>query len=254
MSRTVVFAKRNFKEILRDPLSYMFCLGFPVVMLVVMSVVNESIPPEAGLGIFRIDMLAPAVGFFGLMFTMLFAAMQVSKDRCSSFLIRLYATPMKAADFIAGYFIPIMVIAFAQLIVCSVCSLIIAAATDVEINAGYLAVSVAVTMIPAVLMTGFGILFGSLFSEKAAPGLCSVIISVGSMLGGVFMDVDALGGVLLTICRCLPFYHCVNAARAAVQGDFAAMAEPLLITAVFTLVISVLSVISFKQRMRADLS
>lgn len=254
MNRSALFASRNAKEILRDPLSYIFCLGFPVIMLVVMSVVNESIPPQAGMVIFRIDNLAPAIAFFGLMFTMLMAALQISKDRGSSFLIRLYASPMKAWDFIGGYFLPMMFIALAQLLVCAVCSAVIASITDVELNIGSLLLSVPVMLIPAALMTGFGMLFGSLFSEKAAPGLCSIIISVGSMLGGIFMDVDALGGVILKICKVLPFYYCVTAGRCALSGELGEMVSPLIVSAGYTIAVIVLAVLAFRRRMKADMN
>ena len=42
--RAMTFASRNIKEILRDPLSYIFCLGLPIVMLIVMTIVDSSIP------------------------------------------------------------------------------------------------------------------------------------------------------------------------------------------------------------------
>ena len=58
MNRVLAFSGRNLKELLRDPLSYIFCLGFPLVMLVIMSIVNQSIPPEAGMTIFNIENLA----------------------------------------------------------------------------------------------------------------------------------------------------------------------------------------------------
>lgn len=254
MNRPVLFAARNAKEILRDPLSYIFCLGFPVIMLAVMSVVNESIPTQAGMVIFRIDNLAPAIAFFGLMFTMLMAALQISKDRGSSFLIRLYASPMKAWDFIGGYFLPMMLIAAVQLLVCTVSSVVIAQITDVELNIGYMLLSAAVMLIPAALMTGFGMLFGSLFSEKAAPGLCSIIISLGSMLGGIFMDVDNLGGVILKICQVLPFYHCVKAGRCALSGEFGEMLTPLLISAGYTAAVIILAILAFRRRMKADMN
>jgi len=72
--RISAFAERCFLELVRDPLAYVFALGFPLVMLAVMTVLNESIPPEAGMNVFRIDCLAPAVYIFGLTFLMLFAA------------------------------------------------------------------------------------------------------------------------------------------------------------------------------------
>ncbi len=57
MNRTLQFAKRNLIELSRDVLGYIFCIAFPILMLIVMSVVNESIPKEAGMMTFRIDNL-----------------------------------------------------------------------------------------------------------------------------------------------------------------------------------------------------
>ena len=56
MNRVFAFTRRNIKELLRDPLGYIFCLGFPLVMLIIMSVVNTSIPKGAnGPSVFEID-------------------------------------------------------------------------------------------------------------------------------------------------------------------------------------------------------
>ena len=109
--KTLVFAGRNFRELLRDPLSYIFCLGFPVIMLTVMTIINKSIPPEANMTIFSIENLSSGISVFGMTFVMLFTALQISKDRCGAFLTRLYASPMKPYEFIIGYTIPIMIIA-----------------------------------------------------------------------------------------------------------------------------------------------
>lgn len=99
MNRVLAFSGRNLKELLRDPLSYIFCLGFPLVMLVIMSIVNQSIPPEAGMTIFNIENLAGGIAMFGQSFIMLFTRLSVSKDRSGAFLTRLYASPMKSFEF-----------------------------------------------------------------------------------------------------------------------------------------------------------
>lgn len=117
MYKIKVFAVRNAKEILRDPLSYIFALGFPVVMLIIMTIVNESIPPEAGMEIFELRNLAPGVVLFGFTFVMLFTAILMAKDRCGSFLGRLYAAPVTAAQFITGYIAPVMVLGVLQCII-----------------------------------------------------------------------------------------------------------------------------------------
>lgn len=255
MSRCIAFAGRNLKELLRDPLSYIFCLGFPLVMLVVMTVVNESIPPEAGMTIFRIDRLGPAIVVFGLTFVMLFTCLSVSKDRAGSFLVRLYASPMRSADFIMGYILPVFALAVAQAVITMLCSAVIALMTDIEISIlGALAVTP--TLIPlSIFFIATGLLFGTLFSDKAAPGLCSIIISLSAFLGGIWFDVESIDGVMADICNALPFFHGTKAARAAFALDFGG--EYWLdigITAAYALVMTAASILIFRRKMRADLT
>ncbi|MGN1109564.1 MAG: ABC transporter permease, partial [Oscillospiraceae bacterium] len=126
MNRILAFSSRNIKELLRDPLSYIFCLGFPLVMLVIMSIVNQSIPAEANMTIFNIENLSAGIAMFGLSFVMLFTCLTVSKDRSGAFLTRLYASPMRSADFIAGYMLPVLVLALIQLVISFAASLLAA--------------------------------------------------------------------------------------------------------------------------------
>ena len=254
MSKINAFAKRNFLEIIRDPLSYIFCLGFPLVMLVVMTLVNESIPPEAGMTVFQIQNLAGGIAFFGLTFVMLFTSLSIAKDRSGAFLVRLYATPMKSGDFIAGYMLPMGILAVIQSVITFIASYIVSLVTGVSLNPLGMLLAIVVLIPTMVLMVSFGLFFGTLFNEKAAPGLCSIIISLGSFLGGVFFDAESTGGVLLDICNVLPFFHGVKAARMACALDFSGnFFIHLAITAGYALVVLVLSIIMFKKKMRADL-
>ena len=134
MNKINAFAKRNCLEIIRDPLSYIFCLGFPLVMLVVMTLVNESIPPEAGMTVFQIQNLAGGIAFFGLTFVMLFTSLSIAKDRSGAFLVRLYATPMKSGDFIAGYMLPMGILAVIQSVITFIASYIVSLVTGVSLN------------------------------------------------------------------------------------------------------------------------
>jgi acetyl esterase/lipase len=91
----LTFAKRCVKEILRDPLNLAFGLGFPVVLLLMLSVIQSNVP----VSLFEIASLTPGITVFGLSFMTLFSATLLARDRESSFLQRLYTTPMKAKDF-----------------------------------------------------------------------------------------------------------------------------------------------------------
>ena len=249
--RISAFAERCFLELVRDPLAYVFALGFPLVMLAVMTVLNESIPPEAGMNVFRIDRLAPAVYMFGLTFLMLFAAILVSGDRAEAFLVRLYISPMRRTDFLTGYAVPIVLLAVLQGIITLVSAAGIAALTDVSLTlTGVLAV-IPVSVPSILLFIGFGLLFGALFHPKAAPPLSSVVISAASFLGGMWMDLDSFpqDGVFAVVCNVLPFRHAVDAARLAMAADFTDIGGHLAVVLVWTAAVWTAAALAFRKQM-----
>lgn len=254
MNRALIFGKRCLKEMTRDPLSYIFCVGFPIIMLVIMSVINTSIPKE-GVTLFRIDRLSGGIAIFGQTFIMLFTALNVAHDRGGSFLVRMYATPMKSGDFVIGYFIPSLVISVAQIIITYVSSLVISLITGDKLSIAGMLVSMLPLLVSAVMFTALGLIAGTLFSEKAAPGLCSIVISLSGMLGGIWFDAEQTGGAMLTVCKCLPFFYCTKSVRSAVALDFSfeGFFLPLLVVAVCAAVFTALASSVFRSKMRADL-
>ncbi len=254
MNRTIVYAKRNFMETFRDPLSWIFCIGFPVVMLIIMSVVNSAIPKEAGNTLFRIDNLAGGVAVFGQMFIMLFTAISVAKDRGSAFLTRLYSSPMKSVNFIGGYILPMIVTAFIQVIISFAAAVIVSLVVDYDLSIGSLLLASVAVMPSALMFSAIGLLFGTFFNDKAAPGLCSIIISVGSMLGGIWFDIEGVGGIMKKIGMCLPFMYATKVARSTIAMDFGfkAFALPLMVVSCSAVILTIFAGIVFGFKMRAD--
>ena len=252
--KSVVFGKRTFTEIVRDPLSYIFCIGFPLIMLILMSIINQSIPQEANMDVFKIQNLAPGIAVFGLTFVMLFTCLQVSKDRSTAFLIRLYASPLKPRDFIIGYTYPLIMIAILQSVITFIAAVIIGGVNDYSFSLVNILLCMLVLIPSAILFIGFGLFFATLLNEKAAPGICSIIITTACMLGGIWMDVDGIGGTLAKVCKALPFYHGVTAARMAISGNYSELLKPLLIIAAYAIVIYLFAVLIFKRKMQSDVS
>lgn len=246
------FASRNIKELMRDPLSYIFCIGFPLVMLLIMTIIGQNIPKEAGLDIFNVSNQSAGTAVFGLAFIMLFAALLISKDRESALLIRLFASPMRAMDFIFGYALPLAVVAVAQLAVNFVSTIIIAAVIGENISVFNLLLSMLIHIPSVVFFIGLGIIFGSTFSANAAPGLCSIIISVAPILGGVWMDIDSMGGAFLTAAKIFPFYHAVKASRSVISGLADGVLQSVFIIALWSVAVFVVSVFVFKSKMRSE--
>lgn len=247
-----VFAKRVAKEILRDPLSYIFCLGFPILMLLIMSVVDNSIPAQADMTVFHIYNLAPGMAYFGLTFVMLFTSIQVSKDRSTALLLRLYASPMKAIDFAIGYTIPMLVLGMVQIIICFAASYVVGLIRNYNFVLTQMLMSV-VLLLPSLLMfVALGVLFGSAVSEKSAPGLCSVIISAVGMVGGIWMDVDGLGGAIKTVAQYLPFYYGVKLSRLPFNFSNNGLGCELILTLGSAVLFYGLAIIVFTSKMKKD--
>ncbi len=246
--RIVLFAKRNTKEILRDPTNLFFGLGFPLILLVLLSVINASIPAEANNTMFSIENLAPGLAMFGTAFMALFSGMLLSKDRTSSFLMRLFASPMTSLDFILGYTFPLFVMALAQAAITLFASCI--AGLELTVN---LLPAILVTALTSLLFVGFGLLFGSLMNEKAVGGICGALLTnVAGWLSGVFIPLDLIGGAFKKAADILPFYHSVQAVKATLRGDFAETMPHFSIVLGYTVVVFIIAIIAFQRKMNGD--
>jgi len=210
--RMLTFAQRCTKEILRDPLNLMFGLGFPTILLLLLSAIQANIPVE----LFEIESLTPGITVFGLSFMTLFSATLIAKDRESAFLQRLYTTPLKPVDFILGYMLPIIPIAIGQSTVCYVTAIILG--LPITINIVY----AILTMLPiAVIYISLGLLCGSVFNVKQVGGICGALLTnLSAWLSGVWFDLDLIGGAFSKIANLLPFVHAVELERAMISGEF----------------------------------
>ena len=211
--RMLTFASRNTKEMLRDPLNLCFGLGFPLVLILLLSAIQANIPENVNL--FEIQHLTPGITVFGLSFMTLFSATLISKDRGSSLLQRLYTTPMKARDFILGYTLPIIPIAMAQSVVCY----IVAVVLGLEVSANILVAIVFIAPI-SILYIALGLLFGSILTDKQVGGVCgSLLTNLSAWLSGTWFDLKLVGGTFEKIANLLPFVHAVELERAVLAGD-----------------------------------
>lgn len=217
--RTTAFASRNTKEILRDPLTLFFGVGFPLVLMVLLSAINAGIPQQAAMTMFHIEKLAPGISVFGLSFLALFSSMLIAKDRSTSFMLRLFTSPMKPSDFILGYVLPILPMALAQSAICYLFALFYGLPFGVPLLA-----AVAVNLPIAIFFIALGLLCGSVLNEKAVGGICGALVTnVSAWFSNIWFDTAMVGGVFQKVADVLPFSHAVNAARAAAAGDYAAI-------------------------------
>ena len=211
--RMLTFAKRNTKEILRDPLNLGFMFGFPLILIFLLSAIQANIPVP----LFEIAHLTPGIAVFGLSFMTLFSATVIAKDRSSSLLQRLYTTPMTPLDFILGYTLPMIPIAILQSIVCYAVAIMLGLPVTINI------LPAIASIIPSSLLyISIGLLCGSILTDKQVGGICgAALTNISAWLSGTWFDLDLVGGAFKNIAYSLPFVHAVEMQRELLAGNFA---------------------------------
>ena len=240
--RMLTFAKRCAKEILRDPLNLMFGLGFPIVLLLLLSAIQANIPVR----LFEIENLTPGITVFGLSFMTLFSATLLARDRENALLQRLYTTPLKSSDFILGYLLPVLPIAAAQSAVCYLTAMILGLPITIHVLYAILMI-----LPVAVFYISLGLLCGSIFNVKQVGGICGALLTnLSAWLSGIWFDLELVGGAFRKIAYLLPFVHAVELERAVILGDFAKAASHIYPVLGYAFLTTIGAVFLFLRQMR----
>ena len=239
--KMMTFAKRCAKEILRDPINLGFGLGFPLVLLVLLSTMQKNIP----VSLFEINTLTPGITVFGLSFLTLFSATLVARDRESAFLQRLYATPLTGPDFILGYMLPILPIALGQTIICYLFA--IPLGLTVRVNIVYAVIGI---LPMAVFNIALGLLCGSVLGVKQVGGICGALLTnLSAWLSGIWFDLSLVGGFFEKAANVLPFVHAAQLEKALFAGDLQAAAGHLLPIILYSALATAAAVYCFLRQM-----
>ncbi len=240
--RMLTFAKRNLKEIIRDPLNLCFLFGFPIVLLLLLSAIQANIP----VSMFEIEHLSPGIAVFGLAFMTLFSATLISKDRQSSFMQRLYTTPMQPIDFILGYTLPLIPIALIEGVATYIFAIILG--LEITIN---IVLSIILLIPIALLYIGIGLLCGSIFNDKQVGGICGALLTnLSAWFSGIWFDLDLVGGGFKKVAYALPFAHSVEMQRAVILGNYSDILPHLLWVVGYALVIIFIAIYLFLRQMK----
>ena len=240
--RRMTFSKRCAKEILRDPINLFFGLGFPLVLLVLLSAIQANIP----VSLFEIDTLTPGITIFGLSFITLFSATLIEKDRETALLQRLYTTPLTGMDFILGYMLPILPIALCQSLLCYLFAIPLGLTVRAEIVYAILGI------IPmAVFNIALGLLCGSILGVKQVGGICGALLTnLSAWFSGVWFDLNLVGGVFKKIAYALPFVHAAEVEKAIFRGDFEAAAGHIWPVILYSILATAVAVGCFLRQMK----
>ncbi len=240
--KTITFAKRCAKEILRDPINICFGLGFPLVLLVLLTSLQAKIPVK----LFEINTLTPGITVFGLSFITLFSATLIAKDRESAFLQRLYTTPLSQFDFIIGYMLPMLLIALGQTTLCYLFA--IPLGINFNINIIYAIIGI----IPmAIFNISLGLLAGSIFNVKQVGGICGALLTnLSAWLSGVWFDLNLINGLFKKVAYFLPFVHAAQLEKSLFDGNFSEIIPQLLIITAYSVFTTIMAMICFLNQMK----
>ncbi len=240
--KLLTFSSRTAKEILRDPLNLFFGLGFPLVLIGLLTAIQANIPVP----MFELAHLTPGITVFGLSFMTLFSATLISKDRESALLQRLYTTPLTAIDFIFGYTLPILPIAVAQGIICYIVAALLGLKLQITVLYAIL------FLIPiALFYIALGLICGSVFNSKQVGGICGALLTnLSAWLSGICFDIDLVGGAFKKIANCLPFIHAVELERAVFAGNYTDIFPHLWWVLGYTVIAVIVAVLLFLRQMK----
>ena len=240
--RMMTFAKRCAKEILRDPIDLAFGLGFPWILLLLLSAMQANMP----VSLFEIDTLTPGITVFGLSFMTLFSATLIAKDRESALLQRLYTTPLTGFDFIIGYMLPLLPFALGQTVLCYLFA--VPLGLTFRVNVIYAVLGI----IPmAIFNISLGLLCGSIFGAKQVGGICGALLTnISAWLSGVWFDLKLVGGLFEQLAYALPFVHAAELEKALWVGNFELAATHILPVLLYSVSITGIAVFCFLGQMK----
>ncbi len=240
--RMINFAKRNFKELVRDPLSLVFEIVLPIFLLFIFQQFN--IPAEN----YKLENFTPSIILFGFSFITLFTATLIAKDRTSSFLIRLGTSPMKSSDYILGYILSLLPIVFIQ----NVLFFLVAIVMGLKFSLSIIT-TIFVSIVISVFFITLGILIGSLVSEKGTGGLGSIVVQLVCFTSGMYFPKESIGKVFAVICKSLPFEACLNIIQGTLHCDYSNLSfVNIIVFLIYFILTIIISVIVFKKRMISD--
>jgi len=240
--RFAELSKRNFKEMWRDPMSMGLEIGIPAGFLVMFWALGRGI----GESFFTPTMLAPGIVVFGFAFLLMFSAVVLARDRESALLSRLLTAPLKPRDFILSYSLPYIPLVILQIALCFG----IGALLGLEMlgNAGLVFL---VLLVMGICCVELGMILGLLFTVNQVSGVGSAIITLVALLGGIWIDLEVIGGMFHSVGNALPFAHALDAARdIMVHGaGFSDIATDFYWVLGYTLVFFALGIFLFRRRM-----
>lgn len=253
MKNILPFAKRNLKEILRDPLSLVFGAAMPVILMIVFQIINNGVQNSGGqmASIYKLDNLVVGLCVFSFSFVSLYTGLLIAKDRETAFLSRVFVSPMRPVEYILGYLLPLLLLTVIQSLMCITTGFLL----DLIFNSHILVLGpiyllLIIALLPiALVMVSLGVILGCTLKVQSVGGLFALFVQIIAFTGNIYFPIDVLGNVYLTICKILPFYPAVSSLEAMTTGVGSVWPMYLVVLA-YAVGLTFISILVFKKKMK----
>jgi ABC-2 type transport system permease protein len=234
--RFIELARRNFKEMYRDPLHLGLAIGLPAGLLLVFQAIPDWFTPA---------FLVPGIALLGFAMLTDSSGMILARDRERALLSRLLTAPLRASDFISAYSLPYILVAIIQIVVVFAIGVLLG--LEITGNPGLVFL---ILFVMSIGYIGLGMILGALFTYTQAP-IVWIVVMLLTVFGGAWMDLEEIGGVIQSTMNALPFAHALDATRDIIVhgAGFGDIAIDFYWVLGYTLVFFALGILLFRRRM-----
>ena len=198
-------AKRNFLEMIRDPLTSLLGILFPSILLIMFVLINKAATQK--LPIFEAGAILPGIIILGFCLDMILIANFICKDKDDSLMARFQTLPLRPVDFVLAYSVPFMAFSLIQIVF----TFLIGFVVGLEATIGIL-IAIPLLWFFSLFFIALGIILGTCGSTNIVLSLGNVLIFAITFLSGAWLDLNWLGG-FGNFARVLPFANAVEAGR-----------------------------------------
>jgi ABC-2 type transport system permease protein len=208
----VTYLRLELLRTLRNRRFFVFSLGFPLVLYLLIALPNRNEHDLGGTGIsaplyFMVGLVA-----FGTMNSVLAAGARIALERSAGWDRQLRTTPLSPRMYFRSKVLTGYLTAATTIVVLYAASL----ALGVHLTVGHWIEMTALILVGLVPFAALGIFLGHVLNPESIGPAMGGLTALFSLLGGVWFPVTS--GVLYGIAQALPSYWLVQASHTALGG------------------------------------
>jgi ABC-2 type transport system permease protein len=199
-------------RVFRNRWFFMFAIGFPVVLYVLIAGANRNVDDFVGTGLSAPLYYMASIAAYGTMSGMTFIGARIAAERDDGWNRLLRTTPLSPRAYLGAKIVSAYLTVLASIGLLYISGLRL----GVRLTAVEWLWMTALMLVALVPFGALGILFGHLLRADAAGAVTGVLVAVLAFVGGAWFPIQ--DGMLYEIGRFLPSYWLVQASHVA-TGD-----------------------------------